>query len=74
MRDSVVWIATCGGVIGVNCNWLNEKIDYFNSNHYLVDNADFWEWLSWEEGEDLRHLAYCNPDTSKIHKIRRSRQ
>ena len=39
--DNTVWIATIGGVIGVNLSWLNEKIDYFNSNSYLRSNADF---------------------------------
>lgn len=68
--DNTVWIATMGGVIGVNLSWLNEKIDYFNSDSYLRSNADFWEWLSWWEGECFKHLAFCNSNTGRIHTIR----
>ena len=54
MSHEVVWLRTVGGVVGYNLDYLNDKIRYFNHDKWLRENADFWEWLSWEEGEDLR--------------------
>ena len=54
MYSDVIWLRSTGCVIGINLDYLNDKIRYFNGNKYLRENADFWEWLQWEEGEDLR--------------------
>ena len=70
-KDNIVWISVPGGVVGMNLDYLNSKIDYYNKSEYLVKYGSFWEWLSWEEGEIYKGLSYWQKDTSKIHSIRR---
>lgn len=71
MSDDIIWISVSGGVRGINLTYLNNKIDQFNRSEYLVNHASFWEWFSWEEGEEYRGLSYLQQDTSKIHLIKR---
>ena len=71
MKMDCVWIRSSGCVVGVNLDWLNEKIDEYNRSPFLRSTGDFWGWLSWEDGEDYRGLdVLWNADTSKVHKIK----
>ena len=72
--SSTVWLRSYGKVIGVNIDWLNERIDEYNKNPYLVSEDCFWEWLSWSEDEKFYGLSFLNMDTSCIHTIRRARK
>ena len=71
--DQYVWLRGDGCVIGVNLDYLNQKIDYYNSSSYLVRENCFWEWLSYEEGENFYGFSgiWVSKLMSKVHIIRR---
>ena len=43
-----VWLRAQGQVIGVDLEWLNQKIREYNRVYYKY--SDFWSWLNWDEG------------------------
>ena len=74
-EDVIIYLRTTGGVVGVPLKWLNEKIRYFNRNPFLRECGSFWEWLSWEEGEDFRGICCLwNSDTSKVEYIKTKKE
>ena len=72
-RKHYVWLVSNGCVLGYNLDHLNEKIDQFNASEYLREKCDFWEWLSWEEGEEVYGYSPFwndgNPAMSRVHTI-----
>lgn len=70
--DTLIWLRSTGCVTGVPLEWINEKIDQFNSSAYLRNNADFWEWLSWEEGEEFKGFSslWHSKLMSQVHTIK----
>lgn len=71
--DQYVWLRSDGCVVGVNLEYLNQKIDYYNSSSYLVSQNCFWEWLSWEEGQNFYgySVLWKSKLDSKVHIIKR---
>ena len=70
--NDIIWLRTDGGVVGINLDYLNRKIDEYNKSSFLVSLNCFWDWLSWEEGENLYGISSLwTKDTSKIHFIKR---
>ena len=72
-RCQFIWLSVPGGVEGVNLEWINERITYFNCNLSAYD-VDFWEWLSWDTGESFYGFSafwnYGNPLFSKVNQIK----
>ena len=72
-RKQYVWLISNGCVLGYNLDHLNDKIDQFNASKFLREKCDFWEWLSWEEGEEVYGYSPFwndgNPAMSRVHKI-----
>ena len=70
-RDDYVWIWSTFGVVGVTYEWLNSKIAQYNKSKFLRSTGSFWEWLSWEEGQDMHGIcSYLTKEPGKILKIR----
>lgn len=56
-KKDYVYLISDGCVVGVNRDYLNQKIDYYNSNPFLARQGCFWEWLSWEEDENYYGIS-----------------
>ena len=73
--DSKVWLRSCGCVIGWDLEELNSYIDKWNSSSFAIIRhlTDFWTWLSWETGQDLRGFSalWNSKLDSKVHTVRR---
>lgn len=73
-----VYLRIPGGIIGMNIDYMNSKIDYYNYHVfpflYSHDlSPDFWEWFRYEEGDEYYYgiFGFNNESViSKIHKIR----
>ena len=68
--DQYVWLRVPGGVRGWTLDAINAKIDEFNSFPWH-NEADFWDWLSWEEDEEYRGFdcLWRSKLDSKVHRL-----
>ena len=55
--DSKVWLVVTGGVVGWDLSDLNRRIDQFNSFPWASE-ADFFQWLSWEEDDGYDYQGF----------------
>ena len=70
--DTKIWISTFGGVIGFDLEEINQRIDEYNSDSWLRNNVDFWDWLSDHYETYLMGFSYLwkSKLMSKVHRIR----
>lgn len=64
-KDSKVWLQTTSGVVGWDVDELNQRIDQFNSFPWAHE-ADFFQWLSWEEDDDNDYQGFSVLWNSKL--------
>ena len=70
--NQYVWLCSSSGVVGWTLDDINSRIDEFNSFPWHTE-ADFWDWLSWEEDEEYRGFSvlWRSKLDSKVHRIKR---
>ena len=71
--NSRVWLRVPGGVEGWNAEDINARIDDYNAFHFpWASSADFWHWLSYEEGKDYTGFSglWYSTELLKVHKIK----
>lgn len=75
-RDNTVWLRGSGCVVGFDIDDLNNDIDLWNKHiaWYVPEFTDFWDWLTWFEGEPLYGFDYLwnNHVMSKVHTIKKA--
>ena len=64
-KDSKVWLRTSSGVVGWDVSDINRRIDEFNSFSWAQE-ADFFQWLSWEEDDGNDYQGFSAVWSSKL--------